>query len=141
MRTVFLVSTNRPQQPSVSQLFASDFIADDGESIESEDEITLGLETTRIIGSSEAHSEDLCLFPGAHGVDDAELIARSIRARYRQMTEDSSNMSAIIVPGDGLGGIVANALLWVDAELERDRQLENSIRGDVSRSILCPGDI
>ena len=71
-----------------------------------------------------------------HDIDDAELIARSIRVRYKQVSENSSNASDVTVPGGNLRGIVTNAVLWVDAELERDKQLDSSARGDVSVYVL-----
>ena len=124
--------------PSVKYVlqFLTDFIADDGEDIESVENITYGLGPPQYPGNIDASPDDLNLFPWVHDIDDAELIARSIRVRYKQVSENSSNASDVTVPGGNLRGIVTNAVLWVDAELERDKQLDSSARGDVSVYVL-----
>ena len=52
------------------------------------------------------------------------------------MTEDSSATCAVLAADNSLGNIVAGAVRWVDAEITRDKQLDNSVRGEVS---VCNG--
>ena len=101
------------------------------------EDITYGLGPPQYPSNIEASPDDLNLIPWMHDTDDAELIARSIRVRYKQISENSSNASDVTEPGENMRGIVTNAVLWVDAELERDKQLDSTARGDVSAYVLC----
>ena len=114
----------------------SDFIVSDREDIESDNEVTTAQTDTSDLQLINARLGGLDLVPRFHGDDDAELIARSIRSRYRQMTEDSSATRTVLAADNSLGNIVAGAVRWVDAEITRDKQLDNSVRGEVS---VCNG--
>ena len=108
------------------------FIVDDGEDIELESILgggdTSGFRRFPRFDSIPQDTEQLNLLP--HTVDtelaSAEEIADAIQERYRKRAHTSRP-----VPEEVLDAVVGG-VRWVEAEIDRDNALDQSVRGSVS---------